>query len=230
MNEESAIKDLLCKVVGLNDIVGHIRGKGYSCCLIGGAIRDILNNRKPKDYDLIVCVDVDVFGVLHDFLGGKNYIINRAGGIKLFYKDEVFDIWSFKGQIGMSNGLYDKKIENLHECCFFNYNSIVYDIENDILYSKGYEECLKNGCLDLVGNHDVVYKNPLWALNIARAVSILINNDFIVSVRLKDYIMYCLNKHKCLFSIVMLCYEGHYHLDWTELCDEKLQLLLVNIS
>ena len=226
----SLLKSKLNSVVEVQELISYLNRKNLGVCLIGGAVRDILNNREPKDYDIVICADVDVLGVVYDFICNKEYKINRAGGIKLFYNNIIFDIWSFKGQIGMCNGIYEKKIENLVECCFFNYNSIVYDIGNDYLYSKGYEECINQGYLDLVGSYDVNYKNPLWALNIARAVNILLNNNFVVSDRFREYSVYCFNSYICCYSIILLCYEGHYHLSWTSDCDKKLQYMLSKID
>ena len=222
------LKEQINNIIEVKELVYYIKQKGYNSCLIGGSVRDILNKKEPKDYDLIICADVDTFKVMNDFLQGKMYKINRAGGIKLFYNNIIFDIWSFKGQIGMNNNIYEKKIENLTECCFYNYNSIVYDIGEDILYSDKYNSCIEYNSLDLVGSKEVIYGNPLWALNIARAVGVLLNNDFNVSLRVKEYVKYCINKYKCFMSIVVLCYEGHYHLEWNTNCDEKLQLVLNN--
>jgi len=104
--------------------------------LIGGAVKDILNDRKPKDLDIVVLNDSDCIELFTEY-HKLEFIKNSFGGYKINYNGLLVDMWN-------TNDLY-----NVLE---YTYDGLFYDINNDYIIPIGYVWSINNGCVDSLNN------------------------------------------------------------------------------
>ncbi len=77
------------------EVIDNLQLAGFEAYLVGGAVRDLLSGKEPKDYD--VCTSASADEVVNLFKDknarkvGKNYPI-----VKLDYKDEEVEVAPFK--------------------------------------------------------------------------------------------------------------------------------------
>lgn len=108
---------------------------------VGGSVRSVLTeyNKSPiKDFDC--CVIVEDREGYNSVL--KNYKINfnRFGGLKIFLTDMIFDIWELKRTCTIINEV--PTFEDLSKSANINFDGIVYDFTNDILYDEPFLDCV----------------------------------------------------------------------------------------
>ena len=83
-----------------------LKKKGYQCYLVGGSIRDLIKNFKPKDFDIITDAQPEKIKLLF-----KNSIIigKRFKLIHIFYDKYILEISSFRSLV--LNNINIKKIK-----------------------------------------------------------------------------------------------------------------------
>jgi hypothetical protein len=98
--------------------------QGFKCptFIIGGAVKDILNDKKPKDLDIVVLHDLDCIELFTKY-HKLEFIKNSFGGYKINYNNLTIDMWN-------TNDLY-----NVLE---YTYDGLFYDINNDYIIPVGY--------------------------------------------------------------------------------------------
>lgn len=188
----------------------------YEIILIGGALRDALNQDfAPRDIDIIINdSNLDEFDkLLFEFK--INYKNNRFGGYKLFFEDVQADVWSINKHYAFEHNYYQENVKNIVETTFLNYDSIVYDYKNKMLYDECYQECLEKKVIDLIGEEDYIEDNPTPDVNIARMLKIKNETNYIFSDRVVDYINQYYDKNcerKKWIIQYKLCksFETHY--------------------
>ncbi len=212
------IRKTICKYLsGLEDnhksfklLLSYLKNSG-DLCLVGGAIRDISINKKPRDLDLIF------LGKNLDTIVSKlqlNFEKNRFGGYKvIFSQDLVVDIWASEDNWAFKNDLLKESLHNIHKGCFFNYDSLAMSLDNDYYEDSYYQQFLEELTLDIISDDErYINQNPTPAINIVRALKIKKDYDIIFSERVKDYIYKFINTHKCnTLQILKEAEQRHYN-------------------
>jgi len=82
----------------------------------------------------------------------KNYNINfnRFGGLKLKLETIIFDIWELKNSTLTNEEILT--FEDLSKSAGLNFDGIVYDFTNDILYDEPFLECIKSKHIKIINN------------------------------------------------------------------------------
>lgn len=139
----------------------------YTVCLIGGSIRDIINQTTPRDFDLIIDTDNET---LRSHFSAYILKINSFGGLKCITKRYTIDIWSFNDNWAFKTGLLDKQVENIPSGAFYNIDALVLDLSKKRLYFEHYNRCVRTKVLDFV-SHDTEYlnSNPTPAQNVLKS-------------------------------------------------------------
>lgn len=142
------------------NIIRRLQNGGYETYLVGGAVRDILLGREPKDYDLSTSATpqeiVAVFGRRYARIIGKRFkIVHLSNG------HEIIEIATFRkapkvdkeGEILPFDNEFGTSLEDAWRRDF-TVNAIFYDpIKDEIIdYTKQGVDDLEKGVVRTVGN------------------------------------------------------------------------------
>ncbi len=141
------------------------KSSGKKLYVVGGSVRDFLNNEKPKDFDL--ATDATPNEVLE--IVGDKYKTTQQGksfGVIVVYTDDqpkgmevtTFREDQYNDKLGLTRNPYVKfsTIEKDVERRDIPYNALFYDLENrKIIDLVGGQEDLKNKKTRFVGNPDL---------------------------------------------------------------------------
>jgi hypothetical protein len=144
--------------------------------VIGGFLRDIVNNRESRDIDIVFDISQEkLIGFLES--SGLTYKVNRMSGVKILLKEFEADIWTINNNWAFKNKVVKKNdnniLESLANGCFYNYDSLVINIRKGTVSVKNYNDFVNSNQLDILRKADA-YKNrnPTWEANILRALYI----------------------------------------------------------
>ncbi|MGO5127510.1 MULTISPECIES: hypothetical protein [Bacillus cereus group] len=168
--------DNLRKVSEATNYLFNELEKQKNYMLIGGAVRDLLFKRKPRDYDIVVEAEA-----LH--LNLPNVKRNSFGGLKVIIDHNEFDIWCLKDTWALKKMRVPASKENLQNSCFFNLDSVIYDAKN--------EKFLFNHFIDGINSKelDIIYEdNPYPSVCVIRAFVLQEKWEMQFSKRLSRYI------------------------------------------
>ena len=111
--------------------------------LLGGAIRDLIYAKKPKDLDFVVLGKENIDFVVQVFEKFNiKYCFNRFGGFRFYYNNTKIDLW-------LSNDLFSS--------IQYNVDGLFFDLKNNSLLSLTFEDFINNG-LKLVNNQNNIEK------------------------------------------------------------------------
>ncbi len=111
--------------------------------LLGGAIRDLIYAKKPKDLDFVVLGKENIDFVVQVFEKFNiKYYFNRFGGFRFYYNDTKIDLW-------LSDDLFSS--------IQYNVDGLFFDLKNNSLLSLTFEDFINNG-LKLVNPENNIEK------------------------------------------------------------------------
>ncbi len=160
--------------------------------VVGGFFRDFLNKKESRDIDIIVDVSNEILLTTIKKLG-FDFTINRQGGIKVKLKNIEADIWSIENNWAFKNKLVklneDDKLNSIAKGCFYNYDSLVINLNRFNYNLRFYKDFLQMRELDILQDR-VVYKhlNPSVEANILRAFFIKHNLGIKYSSNTSQYL------------------------------------------
>ena len=170
-------------------LMNYIESKGYKCYLVGGAVRDILSHKKPKDFDFTTDAKPDEIKAMFErhIETGIDF-----GTITVLFNDEAFEITTFRLEHRYSDGrrpdmvFYSDSLLSDLSRRDFTMNAIALDKDLNVYdYFNGMED-LKNKLLRTIGRAKVRFKEDrlrkLRAVRIACENNYLIHEDIIKSI------------------------------------------------
>ena len=99
--------------------------------LLGGAIRDLIYAKKPKDLDFVVLGKENIDWILQIFERFNiEYSYNRFGGFRFYYNNTKIDLW-------LSDDLFSS--------IQYNVDGLFFDLKNNSLLSLTFEDFINNG-------------------------------------------------------------------------------------
>ncbi|MDM1521514.1 hypothetical protein [Myroides odoratimimus] len=159
---ETSLKFLLYEI--------FVYGSAY---IIGGFLRDLINDRKSRDIDVLVDINHDLLIKL--IIESKiNYEINRHNGIKLILDSFEVDMWSIDNNWAFKHKLVklneNDKLKSIAKGCFYNYDALVINLHTHNFNIQYYKNFVKNSNLEILQKSSR-YKNlnPTIEANILRA-------------------------------------------------------------
>ena len=109
----------------------YIIAKLAPICLVGGAIRDLIYAKIPKDMDFVVLGKENLEWVLKVFEKFNiKYTYNKFGGFKFLYNGTEIDIWL---------------AEDLFSSIQYNVDGLFFDLRTNSILSLTFEDFNKNG-------------------------------------------------------------------------------------
>jgi len=118
------------------EIVQELQSCGYETYLVGGAVRDLLINKTPKDYDISTAATPEkvrgIFGKRHTRIIGKRFRI-----VHLNYYSKIVEISTFRKAPDLSQ---QKQIKQHPEHPHHQHHKTAHVITNDNEYGTSYED------------------------------------------------------------------------------------------
>ena len=187
--------------------------------IIGGFIRDVINNSEIRDIDIVLNTpdNSELERIIKD--NNIEYHLNSFFGYKLFIDNYTIDIWNIKNHNLFKEGIYDPTINNLNKTTFINYDSLVYDLNNKQLNINYYLDSINRNIIDFVGNKEAVENNKHAFLSIGKIFLISYKYGMNISDTVKEYIIKYYYDYPDFIQKLKLEYERHYD---TKM-DEKLE-------
>lgn len=186
----------------VNEFIELLLSKNIQVYIVGGFVRSYIENTFPRDIDIIIDCDTSLL----DFLvisHGYSYTKNLFGNYKLNLSLKT-DIWTLAEHY---HGIHHNT--KLRDTLFYNYDSIIYDVNNDTIDSYYYDKCMRDHMLDFVGTQEIMNRNLSRAVNLncLKAYSISYEKGFTLS---ESIIAYLKENNISIFALQKE-YKRHYH-------------------
>jgi poly(A) polymerase len=105
-------------------IITHLKGHGYDGYIVGGAVRDLLIGKKPKDFDIVTSAEP---ARIKRLFRNSRIIGKRFRLVHIFFGDKIYEVSTFRsladGTIGNSFGTMDEDVLRRD----FTMNALYYD-------------------------------------------------------------------------------------------------------
>lgn len=172
----------------LNEI--FVYGSAY---IVGGFLRDVINNKESRDIDMIVDLE---HNKLIEIINNSSilYGINRHNGIKINFGYFQVDLWSIENNWAFKNKLVklneEKKLDSIAKGCFYNFDSLVINVHTLNMNIRHYSSFNDTNELDIL-QRKPLYKilNPTKEANILRAFFLRKAYNVTYSENAKQYIL-----------------------------------------
>lgn len=188
---QTKFRRLLEGEVNLRNIIFQILAEG-TAYLIGGFVRDVFENKRSRDIDIVVDIPNDRLKMIIE--GEKcSKQFNRLGGAKLQLQNVCIDIWSFDNNWAFRNELVklneNEKLNSLAKGCFYNYDALVVNISKFSYNIKYFDSFCEKKELDILQKR-AIYKNlnPTLEANILRAIFVQKEYGISFTENLKEYV------------------------------------------
>lgn len=188
-------------------IITKLLEHGYQAYIVGGAVRDLILGKHPKDFDIATCATPDQ---IKDVFQRNCRLIGRRFRLAHVYQNrEMFEVATFRGvaQAGervvkqgqiIKDNVYGT-IEQDATRRDFTCNALYLDIENgNILdYCQGFEDT-KNRKLKFIGEDSIrIIEDPIRMI---RAIRFEVKLGLVISEKTKQAII---KEHKTLSNVSM---------------------------
>ncbi len=121
-NEHGIQRDLVAPDAAR--IIGHLRNNGYEAYLVGGAVRDLLIGKSPKDFDIVTNAEP---AKIKRIFRNSRIIGKRFRLVHIFFGETIYEVSTFRsleeGTVGNSFGTMDDDVQRRD----FTLNALYYD-------------------------------------------------------------------------------------------------------
>jgi len=161
-------------------VITRLSSYGYNSYLVGGCIRDILLNLKPKDFDIITDAKPEE---IHKLFVNSKIVGTRFPIVQVFFPTEIIEITTFRST---NDTFYDDIYEDATRRDF-TINSLYYNIfNNTIIDPFGGQKDISNKVIRTIGDSDIRYKED--PIRILRAIRLAVKISFKIDNELSDAI------------------------------------------
>lgn len=105
-------------------VISHLRNYGFEAFIVGGAVRDLLIGKTPKDFDLVTNAEP---AKIKRLFRNSRIIGKRFRLVHIFFGEKIFEVSTFRslveGTIGNSFGTMDEDVQRRD----FTLNALYYD-------------------------------------------------------------------------------------------------------
>lgn len=131
-------------------VVHRLKEKGCSAYIVGGAVRDLLLDKYPKDFD--IATDATPREVKRHFRNAR-IIGRRFRLVHVHFTDKIIEVSTFRASTGPDedNNVYGSMEEDVHRRDF-SINALYYDPEDEQLidYVDGYHDIRRRKLRSLI--------------------------------------------------------------------------------
>ncbi|MCR5699807.1 MAG: polynucleotide adenylyltransferase PcnB [Treponemataceae bacterium] len=165
-------------------IIYQLNDYGYQAYLVGGAVRDLLLGKKPKDFDIVTeATPTQIKKIFRN----SRIIGKRFRLVHVFFGPKFFEVSTFRsnenGSVGNVFGTIEQDVKRRD----FSLNALYYDIakEQIIDYCGGVEDIKKNVLKPLIALDRIFTEDPV---RIIRAIKYSSANSFKMNHKLQKQI------------------------------------------
>lgn len=220
-------------------VITTLTNAGYEAYIVGGAVRDLLLNQSPKDFDIATNAHPEQIKRLfrNCRLVGRRFRLAHI----LFGRD-VIEVATFRAESNADNAKQDRKIDDdgflVRDNVYgsieddalrrdFTLNALYYDpIHNIIIdYTNGFED-LKSGQLKLIGEPAKRFReDPVRMLRAVRfevKLGFALPKDLVDAIHHMSYLLQTVSPARMFDEVIKLLLNGqgnaiyqqlrHYHL------------------
>lgn len=233
--------DLIARQISKNalQVITTLTNAGYEAYIVGGAVRDLLLNQSPKDFDIATNAHPEQIKRLfrNCRLVGRRFRLAHI----LFGRD-VIEVATFRAESNADNAKQDRKIDDdgflVRDNVYgsieddalrrdFTLNALYYDpIHNIIIdYTNGFED-LKSGQLKLIGEPAKRFReDPVRMLRAVRfevKLGFALPKDLVDAIHHMSYLLQTVSPARMFDEVIKLLLNGqgnaiyqqlrHYHL------------------
>jgi poly(A) polymerase len=164
-------------------VLYRLRSNGYIACLVGGALRDRLRDREPRDFDLVT--DASIPQIRKLFRNSRS-IGRRFPIVHAYFGDELVEISSLKSDENQELDKYELIREDALRRDF-TANALFYDIEDFQIIDP------LNAIDDILEGRAVIIGDPLARfkedpIRMLRALKLKVKSGFTLGEDLQDAI------------------------------------------
>ena len=144
-------------------IINLLKNNGFDSYIVGGAVRDLIGNRKPKDFDIVT--DATPSRIKKIFRNSR-IIGKRFRLVHIFFGDKIFEVSTFRstcdGSVGNAFGSMDEDVMRRD----FSLNALYYDPlkEQVIDYVNGVEDIKKGIVKPVIPLDRIFMEDPVRML------------------------------------------------------------------
>ena len=165
-------------------IIYQLNDYGYQAYLVGGAVRDLLLGKKPKDFDIVTEATPPQ---IKKIFRNSRIIGKRFRLVHVFFGPKFFEVSTFRsnenGSVGNLFGTIEQDVKRRD----FSINALYYDISKEqiIDYCGGVSDIKKNILKPLIALDRIFTEDPV---RIIRAIKYSSVNNFKMSQKLRKQI------------------------------------------
>ncbi|MCQ2241463.1 polynucleotide adenylyltransferase PcnB [Treponema sp.] len=144
-------------------IINQLKNNGFDSYIVGGAVRDLIGNRKPKDFDIVT--DATPSRIKKIFRNSR-IIGKRFRLVHIFFGDKIFEVSTFRsicdGSVGNAFGTMDEDVMRRD----FTLNALYYDPlkEQVIDYVDGIKDIKKGVVTPVIPLERIFIEDPVRML------------------------------------------------------------------
>ena len=156
------------------DIIRRLKKANYEAFIVGGAVRDLMLGKKPKDFDIVSSASPSK---IKKIFRNSRIIGKRFRLVHIFFGQRIFEVSTFRstkdGNIGNTFGTIDEDVLRRD----FSMNALFYDPEHEIIvdYVGGVKDIKNKEIKPIISLSDIFTDDPVRMI---RAVKYSAMTDF----------------------------------------------------
>ena len=168
-------------------VVSHLRECGYDAYIVGGAVRDLLVGRNPKDFDIVT--EATPSRIKRLFRNSR-IIGRRFRLVHVFFGEKIFEVSTFRstksGSVGNEFGTMDEDVQRRD----FTLNALYYDpLREQVIDYVGGVSDIRKGILRPVIPLDRIFEED--PVRMLRAVKYSVTTGCRIPFALRHKIRRC---------------------------------------
>jgi poly(A) polymerase len=148
-------------------VIERLRSQGHSAYVVGGAVRDLMVGKKPKDFDIVTDATP---GRIKKIFWNSRIIGKRFRLVHVFFDKKIFEVCTFRslkdGTVGNSYGSMDDDVRRRD----FTLNALYYDPRDESLvdYVDGVKDIRRGLVRPLIPLKVIFKEDPVRMVRAAK--------------------------------------------------------------
>jgi len=154
-------------------IISHLRNYGYDGYIVGGAVRDLLIGKKPKDFDIVTNAEP---AKIKRLFRNSRIIGKRFRLVHIFFGERIFEVSTFRSTVDGSTGNVFGTMDEDVKRRDFTLNALYYDPlkEQLIDYVGGVKDIRSRRLTSVIPLSSIFTDDPVRMI---RAIKYAISTD-----------------------------------------------------